>query len=198
MKQVKELSSNQYRNLCESILSLPRRSIYALVNVQDKILYLGIARNTRSKIVDMIANPDEVSVQFKKDLHAGKIEIRILEKIESKDIEADMEALELLMSTHKDKFLGYKLYRKTKNTLKITYHLTIATNLKEVYVYARSARKERTILGVFANMAEAKAFKALCDSTRGQMLYACNSATREHHIMEKEIGKAKVRTPMYV
>lgn len=163
-----------------SILNIPKSSIVALVNEQDKKAFVFFSLNAPIRLIQLIQNNSRYKF-LEEDFN--KLELKVLETHDDSNI------LRILANVHQIKLIrqGYTLYRFNK--YKQIYPVIEATydfegNPIVVVNYATNSRN-RELIGVFSTFDEAEEFIQIL-SKPYTPITAYNQKTKDYILQRDE------------
>lgn len=141
-------------DLLKLLYNMPKNSIYALINEQDKEIFLTYSTNSLSSLTRLI---NEIKAGYGLSIDLSKFQYKLLEEIKNQQI------LAFRFNYWYDYFKndGYKLYNKRKPVnYKLNY--TVGQDFRNkanrlLYAILKNRSKE-IVLGVFDNINECTTF----------------------------------------
>lgn len=166
-------------NVLNTLLSIPKSALYALVNRHDNCIYLAYSTNvfmSLALVFQHCGNKEKKYRKLNEDL--GKCELVVL--FESKKVDDLIQQYSYYYDYYN--LLGYTHYRKYKGK-----RYKIRTDIKDdkVFVSLETSRKNTKVVGVFDKMKDANEFIAThYTSDYLKPVYAKNELTKSY--MESE------------
>lgn len=178
-------------SLVTHLLNLPIAGLFALIDENNKRVYLVHSSNIRGALNRIIDD-----LHYKINLPQELIENRFNLKLEVLEEQFDRRTRLGRYSYYVDKYRnnGYTILREDYIPLQYKldiqirdYHDLVGRNNKRVFVELVSKGRQRIVVGIFRTMKEANKFikETYGDSKYLTPVYANNRATREYYKFNK-------------
>lgn len=155
----------------DTLLRYPRNAVYALINDSDRRVYVSYSVDVLLAIRRLLVDYAVLDADYK----SGKLRIAILETA------SDKRTMQLYVEHYQIKYesLGYSFYKRNK-FIQYKVQITIESD-RLVYVFLVSRNYSKLIVGIFSKMDQARAFKAVLESSNPVLpVFALNGHTRRH------------------
>lgn len=174
--------------LFEEIYSYNSPGVYALINAQDKKIYVGYSANMLRSVSELVGRCSKNIAVCPLELAGlsediGKLRLEILET----STDYNTKKLRIRMAFWVNKYLGdgWELYRKYRG-LRYKIRTYIGRDMS-VYVEAKSQSNVCTILGVFETVRRADRFiETFYPDGVEEFIFANNYLTAEHYGVFRE------------
>lgn len=169
-------------NIIQEMKKLPKASIMALYNPKKGLVHLLLCRDGLKSVTRTLSEIREGTYRFKELIEdQDDLELIVLEELN------DYSTLRLHMNYWFQyiKKLGLNLYTKKHNYLQYKARINVSLDLEGdnvVFVELVNRRNEAYVVGVFKNMADAKAFKSFYFDNQRYVypVYSTNLETQKY------------------
>jgi hypothetical protein len=182
--------------LFNEFLNLKRCGIFALVNNEDKKVYITFSKEICSSFARIIREIHEKTCSYKQLIDdAQKLSYIFIENINYEDTKLDIH-LKMEYFIQQYKHLGYTMYNDKHKPAKFKVVIDVHNDIKRIHVCLMSKSYRRSItVGVFDKMWDAEEFAVLFDSMDIIIpVYSSNKLTREYYENQQKINLLPVIT----
>jgi hypothetical protein len=137
------------------LLSIPKRSVFALINEETKTLHLAYSENTRTHLAALVNELEDGthrSTELCSAFRAGKLELVILEDVK------DPRQLRYRWNYFVDYYsnLGYNYYNNTTRNIRVKKEIDLKRS--EIRVVVVNSRHDKIVLAKFKKNEDAENF----------------------------------------